>query len=201
MSKKVYLFSLVLLSLIFASCSETEEVGKYDNWRTRNEAFIDSLATVYETKADHGNLKRFEVLRAPGEYIYYKVLSPIVTDALAKDKVGERPKSANSSVSIYYKGTNILGEWFDGFTGENPVAGNPSPSAGGDTPVSTFDLSNLITGWQEVLLQMTIGERWLAYIPWKYAYGSEGSSSGSILGYSALIFDIQLLDADPSIKD
>ena len=33
MSKKIYLFSLVLLALAFVSCSETEEVGKYDNWR------------------------------------------------------------------------------------------------------------------------------------------------------------------------
>lgn len=40
MSKKIYLFSLVLLALAFVSCSETEEVGKYDNWRARNEAFI-----------------------------------------------------------------------------------------------------------------------------------------------------------------
>lgn len=49
MSKKIYLFSLVLLALAFVSCSETEEVGKYDNWRARNEAFIDSLANVYAT--------------------------------------------------------------------------------------------------------------------------------------------------------
>lgn len=40
MSKKIYLFSLVLLTLVFVSCSETEEVGKYDNWRARNEAYI-----------------------------------------------------------------------------------------------------------------------------------------------------------------
>ena len=29
MSKKIYLFSLVLLALAFTACSETEETGKY----------------------------------------------------------------------------------------------------------------------------------------------------------------------------
>ena len=199
MSKKVYLFSLVLLTLMFVSCDETKEVGRYDNWRERNEAFIDSIANVYATAPNHGDLKRFEILRAPGKYIYYKELSPVKTDALAKDKVGERPTSANSSVSVYYKVTNMLGDWFDGFTGDNPVVGDPSPSAGGDTPVLSLDLSgNIITGWKEALLQMTIGERWLVYFPWQYGYGSAGSDDGRIIGYSALIYDIQLLDADPS---
>jgi FKBP-type peptidyl-prolyl cis-trans isomerase FklB len=39
MSKKIYLFSLVLLALAFTACSETETVDKYDNWRSRNESF------------------------------------------------------------------------------------------------------------------------------------------------------------------
>ena len=30
MSKKIYLFSLVLLALAFTACSETETVDKYD---------------------------------------------------------------------------------------------------------------------------------------------------------------------------
>ena len=50
MSKKIYLFSLVLLALAFTACSETEETSRYDNWQARSEAFIDSIANVvYET--------------------------------------------------------------------------------------------------------------------------------------------------------
>ena len=52
MSKKIYLFSLVLLALAFVSCSETEEEGKFANWRARNEAFLDSLQQVYDAKTD-----------------------------------------------------------------------------------------------------------------------------------------------------
>ena len=51
MSKKIYLFSLVLLTLAFVSCSETEEVGKYDNWRARNEAYIDSMLRLLVEEA------------------------------------------------------------------------------------------------------------------------------------------------------
>ena len=36
MSKKIYLFSLVLLALTFTACSETEEAGRYDNWQARS---------------------------------------------------------------------------------------------------------------------------------------------------------------------
>ena len=53
MSKKIYLFSLVLLALTFTACSETEETGRYDNWRARSEAFIDSIANVYALSLIH----------------------------------------------------------------------------------------------------------------------------------------------------
>ena len=186
MSNKIYLFSLVLLALAFVSCSETEEVGKYDNWRARNEAFIDSLANVYATAADK-DLKRTEMLTAPGNYIYHKEM-PSMTDL--EPKAGS-PKYTDY-VKVYYKGTNILGEYFDGnFTGDNPVINGENPSEG-DSPTTIFQVSGVITGWGEVLQRMEVGDRWKVYIPWDYAYGSSGTTG--ILGYSALVFDITLLD-------
>ena len=160
MSKKIYLFSLVLLALAFVSCSETEEVGKYDNWRARNEAFIDSLANVYATASGRGGLERIEMLTAPGNYIYYKEMEPM-TDHVVK--VG------NPKYTDYVK--------------------DPSE---GDSPTTIFQVSGVITGWGEVLQRMEVGDRWKVYIPWDYAYGSSGTTG--ILGYSALVFDITLLD-------
>ena len=69
MSKKIYLFSLVLLALAFTACSETETVDKYDNWRSRNESFIDSLANVFEAGTDP-LLLRIKVEQG-NDYIYY----------------------------------------------------------------------------------------------------------------------------------
>ena len=54
MSKKIYLFSILLLALAFTACSETEETGKYDNWQARNEAFIDSIANAHANTATRG---------------------------------------------------------------------------------------------------------------------------------------------------
>lgn len=136
MSKKIYLFSLVLLALAFVSCSETEEVGKYDNWRARNEAFIDSLANVYATASGRGGLERIEMLTAPGNYIYYKEMEPM-TDHVVK---AGNPKYTDY-VKVYYKGTNILGEYFDGnFKGDNPVVDGKDPSEG-DSPTTIFQVS------------------------------------------------------------
>ncbi len=185
MSKKIYLFSLLLLALAFASCSETTEVGKYDNWRTRNEAFVDSLANIYATTPDKGGLGRVELITYPGSYIYYTEIEA------ANDVNSESPKY-NDFVKVYYKGTNILGEYFDGnFTGDNPVINGDDPSVG-DSSTTVFQVNSVITGWTEILQKMKVGERWKVYIPWEYAYGSSGS--GSVLGYSSLVFDITLLD-------
>ncbi|KAA5269650.1 FKBP-type peptidyl-prolyl cis-trans isomerase [Bacteroides faecis] len=185
MSKKIYLFSLVLLTLAFVSCSETEEVGKYDNWRARNEAYIDSLANVYATASGRGGLERIEMLTARGNYIYYKEIEK------APAANTDSPKYTDY-VKVYYKGTNILGEYFDGnFKGDNPVVNEENPSEG-DSPTSIFQVSGVITGWGEVLQRMKVGDRWKVYIPWEYAYGSSGTTG--ILGYSALVFDITLLD-------
>ena len=185
MSKKIYLFSLVLLTLAFVSCSETEEVGKYDNWRARNEAYIDSLANVYATASGRGGLERIEMLTARGNYIYYKEIEK------APAANTDSPKYTDY-VKVYYKGTNILGEYFDGnFKGDNPVVNEENPSEG-DSPTSISQVSGVITGWGEVLQRMKVGDRWKVYIPWEYAYGSSGTTG--ILGYSALVFDITLLD-------
>ena len=169
MSKKIYLFSLVLLTLAFVSCSETEEVGKYDNWRARNEAYIDSLANVYATASGRGGLERIEMLTAPGNYIYYKVM-PSMTDHVVK--------AGSPKYTDYVKG-------------DNPVVNEENPSEG-DSPTTIFQVSGVITGWGEVLQRMEVGDRWKVYIPWEYAYGSSGTTG--ILGYSALVFDITLLD-------
>lgn len=186
MSKKNYLFSLVLLTLVFTACSETEEVGKYDNWRARNEAFIDSLANVYATASDRGGLDRVEMLTAPGSYIYFKTIEE------ALDPNSESPKYTDY-VKVYYKGMNMLGEYFDGnFQGDNPVIDGNNPNEG-DSPTTTFPITGVVVGWGEVLQKMKIGNRWRVYIPWQYGYGSAGSGS-TILGYSALIFDLTLLD-------
>ena len=78
-----------------------------------------------------------------------------------------------------------MNERFDGFYGSAPTEFD-SPR----TFLVDYYQSNLIVGWWEVLQRIGLGERWEVYIPWKYGYGASGKDA--ILGYSTLIFDMQL---------
>lgn len=189
MNKKIYLLPILLLMLVFTSCEETKEVSIYDNWQSRNEAFIDSLYDVYTKKPNHGGLDSIHLLAAPNDYIFFKRKTP-VTDTPSPNNPYEYIEGYVSediqpyytdSVYVYYKGTYIINERFDGFKGANPtVFDSPSKS----------EVTGFISGVTEILQRMNVGERWEIYIPWKYGYGANGK--GSILGYSTLIFDMQL---------
>ena len=99
MSKKIYLFSLVLLALVFTACSETEETSKYDNWRARNEAFIDSIASVYDSPENQAlannnpeKLHRYKD-EVTGQWIYVKKV---------KNGTGKELPQYTSTVSAHY---------------------------------------------------------------------------------------------------
>ena len=198
MNKKFYLLPLLLLAVLFASCEETKEVSIYDNWQSRNEAFIDSLQTVYDngTADKEGRkLERFELLTAPGKYILFKRLTAVTgtpPEGREYEYINgyvykEVKPLYTDKVSVYYKGTLITGTRFDGFKGAAPTVF--------DTP-SSFTVSGVITGWTEALQRMNVGDRWEVYIPWNYAYGSSGNDD--IVGYSTLVFDMQLYGIDSS---
>jgi FKBP-type peptidyl-prolyl cis-trans isomerase FklB len=191
MKKTTYLLSFLLLAI--TACEETKEIGKYDNWQARNEAFIDSLQNVCNAESD---LELLYVIdqRDKSQRIFYKKLPESTI------KEYEHPYST-SSVNVFYRGMLINEQVFataptpkyyttlhkkldvfdQNFTGDNPSEFDN---------FTTFKINEVINGWKEILPQMQIGERWEIYIPWKIAYGSE--NNGIIPGYSTLIFYLQL---------
>ena len=111
MNKKIYLLPLLLLALIFVSCEETKEATKFDNWRARNEGYIDSLKTVFDEKTDP-ELKAFAPEINPKLRIYYKKKISNDTGAIPL---------YTDSVNVFYRGSFIFGETFDqNFTGADP---------------------------------------------------------------------------------
>lgn len=177
MNKKIYLLPLLLLALIFVSCEETKEATKFDNWRARNEGYIDSLKTVFDEKTDP-ELKAFAPEINPKLRIYYKKKISNDTGAIPL---------YTDSVNVFYRGSFIFGETFD----QNFTGADPGPF---DSPtkfvIQTFITVGGVSGWAEILQRMRVGERWLVYIPWELAYGASGTDD--IPGYSTLIFDMQL---------
>lgn len=183
MSKKIYLFSLVLLALTFTACSETEETGRYDNWRARSEAFIDSIANVYAGQQNGSITVTDEKERlypftdlTNGQTIYAK-------KRISRDGVKDDDKPVyTSKVSAYYRMS-----YFNGDVVQQNFAGTEPDEF--DVP-SEFLLNEVISGY--TLTEMAEGEFWTLYIPYQSGYGSGTGSDGSLQAYSALVYDVKL---------
>lgn len=211
------LFSLLLLG--FAACEETEEPSVYDNWRERNDAFIDSLEAIAgdnylvwrnpETRVttnvpdmNLGELYAVEVqdggTNETLRYAYAKKLvdNPDGTRLLYTD-----------NVNVFYCGTYINGMEFDGnFDGYTALDQQipldpaqmkwPSPF---DEPAE-FTPSGMVGGVKWVLQFARTGERWMVYVPYyeNVGYGEDDYtplySSSTIPGCSVLTFDFVIGD-------
>ena len=90
---------------------------------------------------------------------------------------GAKP-SADSVVTVNYRGTFIDGVEFDG----SEKSGHPLQRAA----------NQVIAGWTQALTNMTVGSKWQLFIPSELAYGERGSRV--IPPNSTLLFDIELLD-------
>ncbi|USD38449.1 MULTISPECIES: FKBP-type peptidyl-prolyl cis-trans isomerase [Ferrimonas] len=91
---------------------------------------------------------------------------------------GDKP-GLNSTVSCHYHGTFTHGGVFDS-------------SVDRGEPVE-FPVSGVIAGWTEALQMMNKGAKWKLYIPHQLAYGERGAG-GAIPPFSALVFEVELLD-------
>ena len=91
---------------------------------------------------------------------------------------GASPTNTDT-VSVHYRGMLLDGEEFDSSDRRNQPA--------------EFPVSNVIAGWQEALLLMSVGSRWELWIPAGLAYGSSGA--GAKIGPNAnLHFEVELLE-------
>ncbi|MDR0891461.1 MAG: FKBP-type peptidyl-prolyl cis-trans isomerase [Mediterranea sp.] len=185
--RKVTLYTLfaLLLAASLTACSETEEVNKYENWRARSEAFIDSIANVYQGQRT-GSIKvndvkdslyRFQDL-TNFEWIYVKKL---------KDGNGTVSPYMTSTVNAYYRMS-----YFNGDVVQQNFTGNDPDSFGVGGAPSSFTLDGVISGWTYTLIHMKVGDYWTLYIPYQSAYADGTGSDGSLQAYSALVYNVKL---------
>lgn len=146
-----------------------------------HEAFGEMQAKLQEEEA-----KRAQVLAEAGEKFLQENANKDginVTDSGLQYEIlvegnGEKPTRA-STVRTHYHGTLIDGTVFDSSVERNQPA--------------EFPVGGVIAGWTEALQMMPVGSKWRLYIPHELAYGARGAGA-SIGPYSALIFDVELLD-------
>ena len=98
----------------------------------------------------------------------YKIIT------LGKGKVPAK----TDRVKVNYRGTLIDGTEFDSSFKRNEPA--------------TFRANQVIPGWTEALTMMPVGSHWMLYIPQDLAYGER--NQGTIKPFSALIFDVEVLE-------
>lgn len=95
-----------------------------------------------------------------------------------KEGDGAKPK-ATDEVKVHYHGTLIDGKVFD----SSVERGEPAE----------FPLNRVIPGWTEGVQLMSKGSKYRFFIPYDLAYGDRGAGA-DIKPYSALIFEVELLD-------
>jgi len=126
-----------------------------------------------------GNVKKGEAFLAENK----KKSGVMVTPSGLQYKVvtegkGKKPTKENT-VKVHYTGTLIDGTVFD----SSVTRGEPIE----------FPLGGVIAGWTEGVQLMTVGSKYMFYIPSNLAYGANGAGQ-SIGPNETLVFEVELLD-------
>ncbi len=192
-TKLLWQLFLVLPLLALASCSESDgDDEEYPNWKDQNERAFNAYYTLAQSEIESGSKewkiinvfsKSADIATLPEDHIVVKVLN---------EGIGTGYPLYTDTVSIHYRGRLIPsksyseGKIFDSsWSGEYSLATMK--------PFEKLPVSNFIDGVSTALQHMKIGDRWEVYIPWQLGYGSKGTSTGSIPGYSMLTFDLTLI--------
>ena len=99
---------------------------------------------------------------------------------IQKNGNGNKP-AVGKTVRVNYKGSFLSGQVFD----SSDMQGKPIEFTAG--------IGQVIKGWDEIVLDMSIGERRVAVIPPELAYGERGAGGGIIPPNSFLVFEMELV--------
>lgn len=160
---------------------------QYQNTLSNFSQQMRSSQEAEQAKTQAENAKKYEPNRLAGEKFLAenKTKDSVVTTSsgleykILKQGAGAKP-TLSDKVKTHYHGTLIDGTVFDS-------------SVERGEPIS-FPLNGVIQGWQEGLQLMPVGSKFRFYIPYQLAYGER--AAGQISPYSALVFDVELLEIE-----
>ena len=192
---------IIPVILLAVSCKETKEADDHANWQDRNTEFISKIASecnpdLTPQTAQEGQLFRLLSFKldpdkawSDGSYIYCRILnkssetlSPHYTDSI---RMNYRVRLM--STDNYPEG-QVIDQSFK-TTQLDPSVNIPY----------SFLVSSLIDGVTTAVMNMHEGDFWRVYIPYGLGYGT--NDKGSIPGYSALIYEINLTEIAPTGHD
>ncbi len=114
--------------------------------------------------------KKKEGVKETASGLQYQVIS---------EGKGKKP-AANDTVVANYRGTLIDGREFDSSYKRGQAA--------------SFQVKQVIKGWQEALPMMNVGSKWKIFVPADLAYGATPPPGSEIGPNDALIFEIELVE-------
>lgn len=188
MNKIITIFLSVIGFFALTSCDENDgQTDEYANWNQRNNQYFESVYNT-ATKAIAGKDTKWKILDTwTKEPSAIGMADKIVVEVLNVGE-GEASPKTTDSVRVHYRGTLMPTEEHpDGLIFDSSWTGKYNPKT--MLPVK-FLAGGTVDGFSLALIHMHEGDRWRIYMPQQLGYGSSGS--GSIPGYSTLIFDLTL---------
>ena len=185
-----FLIAAAMLSfpMLLSSCKEQEDVGEWDNWQTRNEHYLDSIASVAKNSSSWTILKAFNLGDDFGMdkdnkyYVYVQKL---------ENGTGTYKPMYNDSIRVHYSGRLIPSASYPaGYNfGKSYSTSTLNPET--DVP-ALMGVNQNVIGLATAMMNMVEGDRWKIVIPSYIGYGSGDNSTVSIPAGSPLIFDVKL---------
>lgn len=166
----------IVLAFGFSGCKDDKDENPwevYKAWHDQNEAWFNEQIGLRDPETGELFYQRVVPAWASGQSVYMHWFND--REETAMNLVPDY----TSTVSTYYKGYLCDGTLFD--------ESDKQPDK-----MLTIKVSSVVQGWQIALQNMHVGDSVQVIMPYELGYGSSGS--GSILPYSALRFNMRLVD-------
>jgi FKBP-type peptidyl-prolyl cis-trans isomerase len=122
-----------------------------------------------------------EFLAANGKKPEVKTTASGLQYQVVREGTGPKP-TAEDTIKVNYLGTTLDGKKFD----SSYDRGQPAE----------FKVGGVIPGWTEGMQLMSVGSKYVFWIPSKLGYGPQGTPGGPIGPNATLKFEVELLSID-----
>ncbi len=175
MKRNPIILVTLLFAVLFSACDKTETFE--DQWQIDNEAQFTAISGNSEyvkinSQSGNGYIMVKKLVSGTGDTPYFNDRVKVRYTGWYKN-IWSMPDTYTDD-----KGNIIQNKVIFDTTQNNNIA-------------RTFSVNGVVDGFSTALQHMKEGDKWEVWMPWKLAYGESGS--GSIQGYTTLVFEIELV--------